>query len=351
MPPVPGNTPIRSPVIDDLTEPLAAALDGVAAACRVTRHVQQELSGIRRHTKDDRSPVTVADYAAQAVIARRLHDAFGTLDLVGEEDADALRSGEAATLRSSVTAAARTVWPGASDEEVLDAIDLGNHDAAAGRYWTLDPIDGTKGFLRGGQYAVSLALIDNGTVVLGVLGCPNLSADVERPFDDPDPDGLLFHATLGGGCYARAPDAGGGPGGAVRASAETDLTRMRVCESVEAAHSRQDESARLVRHLGARGTPARLDSQCKYAVVARGQADAYLRFPTRADYVERIWDHAAGKLVAEEAGAVVTDVRGAALDFSHGAGLEANAGIVCAAPAMHGPIMEAIASLGLGPDT
>jgi 3'(2'), 5'-bisphosphate nucleotidase len=47
------------------------------------------------------------------------------------------------------------------------------------RYWTLDPIDGTKGFLRGDQYAIALALVEHGEVVLGVLGCPNL----------PNPDG------------------------------------------------------------------------------------------------------------------------------------------------------------------
>jgi 3'(2'), 5'-bisphosphate nucleotidase len=40
--------------------------------------------------------------------------------------------------------------------------------------WTLDPIDGTKGFLLGGQYAVCLALIEDSDVKLGVMGCPNL---------------------------------------------------------------------------------------------------------------------------------------------------------------------------------
>lgn len=311
--------------------------------------MQRELSTISRHTKDDRSPVTVADYAAQAVIARRLHDAFGSLRLVGEEDAAALRSGSAAGLRDAVAEAAHEAWPDASAEDVLDAIDLGNHDAGSDVYWTLDPIDGTKGFLRGGQYAVSLALIERGRVVLGVLGCPNLSADFERPFDDPDPTGTLFYATLGGGTHVRAPEAAAGAAEPVRASTESDVTRMRVCESVEAAHSRLDDTARLVAHLAAAGTPARLDSQCKYAVVARGQADAYLRFPTRAGYVEKIWDHAAGKIVAEEAGAVVTDVRGQPLDFSHGAGLTANAGIVCTAPAFHAPVAAAIAALGLAP--
>ena len=44
------------------------------------------------------------------------------------------------------------------------------------RFWTLDPIDGTKGFLRGEQYAVALALIVGGEVVVAALACPNLGA-------------------------------------------------------------------------------------------------------------------------------------------------------------------------------
>jgi 3'(2'), 5'-bisphosphate nucleotidase len=43
--------------------------------------------------------------------------------------------------------------------------------------WTLDPIDRTKGFLCGGQYAVCLALLVNAHVELGVIGCPNLPSN------------------------------------------------------------------------------------------------------------------------------------------------------------------------------
>jgi 3'(2'), 5'-bisphosphate nucleotidase len=90
-----------------------------------------------------------------------------------------------------------------------------------------------------------------------------------------------------------------------------------------------------------------LDSQAKYAVVARRQADAYLRMPTRPGYVERIWDHAAGWLIAREAGARVTDIRGAELDFGRGRGLEANTGVIAAEPALHARLLHAIAELGL----
>ena len=125
---------------------------------------------------------------------------------------------------------------------------------------------------------------------------------------------------------------------------------MRVCESVEAAHSKIDDTARICDYLNASGSPARLDSQAKYAVVARGQADVYLRLPTRADYREKIWDHAAGMLVATEANAVVTDARGKALDFSGGQTLAHNRGILCAAPGFHAPVSNALSALALTPN-
>jgi 3'(2'), 5'-bisphosphate nucleotidase len=69
--------------------------------------------------------------------------------------------------------------------------------------------------------------------------------------------------------------------------------------------------------------------------------------PTRKGYVERIWDHAAGSLIAQEAGARVTDIRGVELDFGQGRGLEKNLGVICAAAELHGPLIGAIAELGL----
>ncbi|MFZ9914213.1 MAG: inositol monophosphatase family protein, partial [Phycisphaerales bacterium] len=109
---------------------------------------------------------------------------------------------------------------------------------------------------------------------------------------------------------------------------------IRACESVESAHSKQDLSAELLADLGAAGVPARLDSQAKYVVVARGGADIYMRLPVKADYREKIWDHAAGALVASEAGARVCDVLGKPLDFGQGRELARNKGVFAGHPAI-----------------
>lgn len=328
-----------------ITEPLPTALLAVAEACRVARAAQRNLKTLASLTKDDFSPVTLADFAAQAVVCLRLRAGLGEYALVAEESAGDLRDPARREIADAVTLAVKALWPNIDRAGVLAAIDEGNHDATASRYWTLDPVDGTKGFLRGGQYAVSLALIERGVVVAGVLGCPNLGLDFERSFDQPDPAGTLFYATRGGGAWCI-------PGLDVHATPHRlaitpgrPLGELRMCESVEAGHSRLDSASQVREFLQATGKPARLDSQCKYAVVARGQADAYLRLPTRRDYVEKIWDHAAGMLVAQEAGARVTDIDGRPLDFSLGAGLSANRGVVCAPPDLHPALLAAIARL------
>ena len=335
--------------MQDRSLELDCALRAVSEACAVTRHVQSDLDQIRQLTKDDRSPVTVADFAAQAIVASRLNDELGGMSLVGEESAADLRGLTSTTLPRAITEAVRQIRPEISDDEVLDAIDLGNHDASDATYWTLDPVDGTKGFLRRGQYAVSLALIENGTVTLGVLGCANLSADFNREFNDPDPVGSIFYAQVDNGAWYLPANNIDLPPTPIKAAQEVTLDALRVCESVEATHSKQDDTARILKHLKATSKPARLDSQCKYAVVGRGQADAYLRLPTGVGYVEKIWDHAAGMIVAEEAGAIVTDMFGNPLDFSRGATLAANQGVVCSAPTIHSQIIQAIETLGIKP--
>ena len=102
----------------------------------------------------------------------------------------------------------------------------------------------------------------------------------------------------------------------------------------------------MAERLGITAEPCRIDSQCKYAAVALGRAQVYLRLQTRPGYIERIWDHAAGLIVVEQAGGVVTDMQGKPLEFTHGRGLDANAGVVATAgdAAFHEKVIAAIAA-------
>jgi 3'(2'), 5'-bisphosphate nucleotidase len=314
---------------------LEAGIEAVRAASRICRAVAQRLVTADTHEKKDQSPVTVADFASQAVVCQRLERAFPGDPVVGEEDATELRQAAPALREAVRRALADELGGDPGLPPVLSWIDRGRSPADARRYWTLDPIDGTKGFLRGEQYAVALALIEDGEVVVGLLGCPNLPDGAGR--------GALFTAVRGEGARRLALwDAADSLGRPIEVAHPRTPAEARFCESVESAHSDQDHSAKIAALLGITAEPYRIDSQCKYAAVAEGDASIYLRLPTKKDYREKIWDHAAGKLVVEEAGGRVTDVDGAPLAFRHGRTLAANRGVVATSGPIHDAVIAAI---------
>lgn len=325
--------------MSDRTRERAVAIEAVRTAGRLCRSVRDSFDERLRADKADRSPVTVADLGAQVIVSRALAAAFPADPLVGEEDASAL---DEPAIAAGVRAALAPFTGPLDDSAIAAALGRGDHDPRGSRrWWTLDPVDGTKGFLRNEQYAVALALLEDGVPVLGVLGCPNL------PRGDGRGTGALFVAQRAGGAWELPLDGDGEDG--ARAIAVAPVTRAadaRYAESVEAAHSAQDESARIAARLGIAATPVRMDSQAKYAVVARGEASIYLRIP-RGDYREHSWDHAAGVAVIEAAGGVVSDVDGRPLDFMTGRRLIANRGIVAAPAAIHAEVIAAVrAELG-----
>ncbi len=314
------------------------AIDAVLKASRLCQAVRSNLCDDETCEKEDRSPVTIADFGAQAVVSHCLREHFPNDPLVAEEDSGILRRSENARIQQSVIDHVRHIVPDLGHREVLDAIDRGcaEYDPKR-RFWTLDPIDGTKGFLRGGQYAVALALLEDGQVTLGVLGCPNLPWNM----DDPQgPRGCLFVAVKGRGAIMQTFDDSRKQTIYVRG--EEDLSEVRFCESFESSHTSHGRSARIAQFLGFKQASLRMDSQCKYGIVARGDAAVYLRLPTGKSYMETIWDHAAGSLVVQEAGGKVTDMEGNPLDFSLGRKLSKNRGIVVTNGTLHEAVLKAV---------
>lgn len=321
---------------------LRAALAAVAAATVVCRRVQDG-AHISALVKADSSPVTIADFASQAVIVRALRAALGPIALVAEEDAVLMRE-KGADLVEPVLRIVREVWPDASRQSLLEALAGGNGHADPEGFWTLDPVDGTKGFLRRQQYAISLAYVQNGHPTLGVLACPNLPCDVGGDLESRDERGVLCAAIHGHGSFDLS---GQRQSRRLHAGVDPLDEPQRICVSAEASHS---NAAAVEAVLGRAGVPYCLvpvDSQCKYALVARDQADAYVRIPASPHYAEWIWDHAAGALIASEAGCRVTDLFGRALRFDRGRRLVANWGVLCARPRLHDRLFDAVRESGL----
>ena len=323
------------------------AVDAVCEAALVARRVQSELV-TEALTKGDKSPVTVGDFAAQAIVARRLAESGMSVPLVGEESAADLRAEAGAATLEQVTHFVRTVFPTATPAEVCDWIDGGAREPD-NEYWTLDPIDGTKGFLRGDQYAVALALVQGGRVMVGALGCPELEKAREPKRGGV---GTVLCAVRGGGAYWRALDVSGcSPLSAWRrlqVSGVTDPAGTRMLRSVEKGHTNLGAIDHLASAMGVTAEPVGMDSQAKYAVLAAGGGEMLVRLLSedRPNYREMVWDQAAGSIVIEEAGGRVTDLDGKSLDFAKGRTLAANRGVVATNGHLHDAALAALREIG-----
>ncbi|RMJ24370.1 nucleotidase [Aspergillus sp. HF37] len=313
-------------------------------------------------SKDDKSPVTVGDFGAQALIIQAIRKNFPQDEIVAEEEVSSLLEDKA--LSAEIWGFVQDIklqdnesssllgGQLQSEDAMLETIDQGKSPGGGkGRIWALDPIDGTKGFLRGGQYAVCLGLIEDGDVKVGAIGCPNLpvddsatiSAGIGEDQTDGAGKGVLLSAVKGAGATSRPlTDGALGASKPISMRPVPDIAQAVFCEGVEAAHSAQGDNAAVAQRLGITSPSVRLDSQAKYCSIARGAGDIYLRLPVKKDYQEKIWDHAAGDIIVREAGGQVTDIYGERLDFSKGRTLAANKGVVAAPKAIQDQVIDAV---------
>jgi 3'(2'), 5'-bisphosphate nucleotidase len=315
---------------------LAPVLEAVWEAAGCCERIAEDFQKQDHHTKDDASPVTIADYCSQALILQRLAEITPDIGVVAEEQGGELR--ERPDMCARVAAFAQAVDPALTAERIPDLLDRGNHPGGdSGTFWTLDPIDGTKGYLRGGQYAIALALIENGRPVFGVLGCPRYAAD------DSGRTGAVFYG--GESLDAAMITAPGAKPRALHVSEALQTCDAKLCESVESGHTSHDRSAQLIEELGLSKEVVRMDSQAKYAAVAHGAAGVYMRLPVKKGYREKIWDHAAGVAVIQAAGGKVTDLNGKPLDFGQGETLKNNRGVLATNGALHPPALAVLKAI------
>ena len=247
----------RAPIPQEWQEALVAIAREAAAAILDVYETDFAVQ-----TKDDRSPLTAADLAAHRVIAHRLAELTPEVPLLSEEG-------------GGIDWDTRRAWS---------------------RYWLVDPLDGTREFVkRNGEFTVNIALIEDGVPVLGVVHAPVLH--------------YLVHARRGVGCWLR------------EAKPDRDMalgTRRPAQAPLRVAASRSHLDVRTARVLDAIGEHARigLGSSLKFCRIAEGCADVYPRFGPTSE-----WDTAAGQCVLEAAGGAVLGMDGEPLRYNRGPAL------------------------------
>lgn len=234
-----------------------------------------------------------------------------------------------------------------SIEGMLGAIDVGSDGDGAGsqRTWFLDPIDGTATFIRGQQYAVSVALVEDGEQKVGVVGCSNLafkSTSVHEEIIDKDGYGMMLFAVKGQGAYKRRMTLSSlGP------SQKTSLSPwQRMGEKITFTESStsgviHQEKHKFIRDILLANPVVDLYSmQVKYVALAIGACNAMIRLPKAKDHRFPAWDRAGGMLIFEESGGRVTDLYGRPFNYAHGRMLADNEGLVAAKPALHTDLLR-----------
>ncbi len=309
-------------------------VDVVKEASKLALAVQQEMVTPTTVEKADKSPVTVCDLAIQALISRRLVEQYPNDALVGEESNDVFTGENGQKLLEQVTGFVQRFEPSETTSSVASWIERGRDEGDENRYWVLDPVDGTKGFLRRQQYAIALGLTIDKQPVLGALGCPCWQ------------DGTVYFAAQGEGAYSiplRGTDLT-----PIHVSDVSDASLARVLRSVEKGHTNVGQIDYIVEKLNIQTDPVSIDSQVKYGVLASGGAEILLRLisPKMPNYKEKIWDQCAGVVVLQEAGGRVTDLDGKPLDFTHGRTLAENRGVCATNGKIHSAVLDAIAAVG-----
>lgn len=314
-------------------------VDSILAAARVAARVcsqvqgETSLAGVPEAKTGD-EPVTIADYAAQAILLHTIARVAPTQSVLAEESSAHLRTQGESTRRRVHELVAHALGEPLSFDEVCAHIDHGGSDTEFA--WAIDPIDGTRGFIRRDQYCVAIALLERGEPVFAVLACPNLAQDPASP---TGPKGVLFHAIRGQGAFAAPLE--GGAARRIHVRDVTDPASMLILASVETAHGDPALIDRIVRDLHLGGL-VRIDSQVKYGALARGDAEFYVRPRNHPDRRENVWDHAPGVLLVVEAGGKATDLDGKALDFTTGRKMLNNRGVLVSHGPSHATLLAAL---------
>lgn len=350
---------------------LRAALAAVQAAAQLSRAVLAAADkGVL--AKDDLSPVTVADFAIQALLTCTLDGLSSssqrTTRFVGEESAAALRASPAlldrvwALLQQQLLAGrdAQSESDGvripADREATCAAIDRAGQGVPGpgGRAWVFDPIDGTKTFVRGEMYAVNVAMLEAGRPVLGVVACPLLAPDARGPItnDTIDPagaeGGCILYAVRGHGTWVR-PLRGGNAHKAEEAptARRLDPVSAAVLRNVTCATMGDSGIEAVHRGVAARlglaypGTDL-LGWVPRWAALALGLGSVTVWVYKSRGRHAKIWDHAGAALLFEEVGGRITDVDGREVDWAAGRELTRNYGFVAAPAPAHAEVLRAV---------
>jgi 3'(2'), 5'-bisphosphate nucleotidase len=266
---------------------LQLASDLVRKASEITEWFRE--TGFKTIEKKDHSPVTLADYASQIFINHNLKYNFSSDQLIAEEHLEGLTDKQEEIIQKCFQDVNIPIKKFESN--------LNYQGNLSNRQWTIDPIDGTKGFIANLSYSIGIGFLVNSEPSVCAIGAPNYNKK-----------GLaVFRAEQGEGAEASYAEEKFIP---VKTSSQSDIKKSRVCISL---HNASDATLDFLTKIGIKKkNQCAIDGMGKFCMVADATADFYIHLNRNVMYS---WDFCPGDLLIRESGGNSSDIFGNRLKF------------------------------------
>lgn len=338
-------------------EELITALAAIQTCARICTDISRSENIVTE--KDDFTIVTVADFVVQAFLITIFKAAFPNDRILGEEDATKLRDDTKLCetvlnyLNNQLNTPCSTgTYLPTNKERLCNIIDeAGRHSVTSRdpRTWIFDPIDGTRAFIRGEQYAINIALLIDGKQVFSAVGCPRTSISAKAPLTTRDVDplskGCVVFAVKDHGAYASSfTDETSTLRPRKLHTLGSDINAIRFATKV----SRVDHGLLDIHELVATQLSATypgcdlLPWTLRWAMLAMGVGNTTVWVYKEKERRAKVWDHAGAMLLFEETGGKITDINGKSIDLSIGRELKGNVGFVAAAACCHARVLGVV---------
>lgn len=296
---------------------LTLAIDIVRKASKITEWFKSH--GFQSYKKRDKSPVTLADFASQIFILSRLKEKFNEDQIFAEEESSLFSKDIEVLIKKCFLEINFKV-----NEEFSSLLNY--RGPRSSRQWIVDPIDGTKGYLRDLSYAVGIGLMQNSEPKICAIGVPNYKNEQLA----------IFVAEQGEGAQAAYGDKEFSP---IHVSHENNLSSSVMCQSL---HHNKQWINKLAEMIGANKIIS-MDGMGKFCMVADGSADLYVR-EMNLDY-SFSWDYMPGDLLVREAGGTITDLNYKSLTFKEDKCKWTAPGLIASNGILHDDIISNIKKL------
>lgn len=326
----------NSPIMN--LDPILYAVRQAAILCREVQHNSLHSINKQNKEKTQSEPVTIADYGSQVIIGRALAQHFPDDAVIAEEAGSQFLELTNDEQKADVINLLTTLLDiNVTQDDIVRWLDQGTDKTNTKRTWVIDPIDGTKGFVAMRHYSIGIGILEEGQAVGAIVGTPGYGDGVSGD----DNEGAIFYIKDNKVYQASLA---GGEGQAVTVSERID--NLRIVQSFEKKHASKSRMASAREKAGmADASIVEMDSMEKYALIANGDADVYLRLPNlTSTRSHMIWDHVAGVALVLAAGGMATDVDGSPLIFSQGRTMP-NRGMIISNGKVHERLIAAVGEL------